>query len=104
MVLIDSPLGKFFQRTEKKDFDEFSMEYIRSILTKNYYEQFYDFCRELGGETWVVMSEILEFEADRSVITLTRNTYGVKELQKEDRKKLFPSLGKLVDIHDDLAG
>ena len=53
IVLIDSPLGQFFQRTEKKDFDEFSMEYIRSLLCKNYYEHFYDFCRELGGETWV---------------------------------------------------
>lgn len=45
VVLIDSPLGQFFQRTEKKDFDEFSMEYIRSLLCKNYYEGFYDFCR-----------------------------------------------------------
>jgi len=103
VVLIDSPLGPFFQRTEKKDFDEFSMEYIRSLLCKNYYEHFYDFCRELGGDTWVVMSDILEFEADRAVITLTRNTYGVKELQKEDRKKLFPGLGRLIDIHDELA-
>jgi V-type H+-transporting ATPase subunit d len=103
IVLIDSPLGQFFQRTEKKDFDEFSMEYIRSNLHKNYLEHFYDFCRDLGGETWTVMSEILDFEADRFVLTLTRNTYGVKELQKEDRKKLFPAFGKLADIHDDLA-
>ena len=54
IVLIDSPLGQFFQRTEKKDFDEFSMEYIRSNLHKNYLEHFYDFCRDLGGETWVL--------------------------------------------------
>eukprot|EP01011_Urceolus_sp_BLP5_P001710 TRINITY_DN2495_c0_g1_i1.p1 TRINITY_DN2495_c0_g1~~TRINITY_DN2495_c0_g1_i1.p1 ORF type:complete len:371 (+),score=88.19 TRINITY_DN2495_c0_g1_i1:134-1114(+) len=102
-VLIDSPLGKFFQRTEKKDFDELSMEYIRSLLQKNYLEHFYDFCKNLGGTTWDVMSGILEFEADRFVLTVTRNTYGVKELQKEDRKKLFPSLGRLTDVHDDLA-
>lgn len=103
LVLVDSPIGKFFRRTDKRDFDEFSMEYIRSLLLKNYLESFYDFCMSLGGTTAEIMGEILEFEADRIVITITRNTFGVKELQ-EDRKKLYPNFGELVMIHDDLAG
>eukprot|EP00992_Anisonema_acinus_P015329 TRINITY_DN9708_c0_g1_i1.p2 TRINITY_DN9708_c0_g1~~TRINITY_DN9708_c0_g1_i1.p2 ORF type:complete len:358 (+),score=142.61 TRINITY_DN9708_c0_g1_i1:65-1138(+) len=105
--LIDSPLGKFFQRTgafaKRKDFDELGMEYIRSTLHKNYLECFYDFVMNLGGTTWEVMKEILEFEADRFVITLTRNTYEVKELQPEDRERLYPAFGTLSHIHEDLS-
>eukprot|EP01006_Ploeotia_vitrea_P062930 TRINITY_DN84655_c0_g1_i1.p1 TRINITY_DN84655_c0_g1~~TRINITY_DN84655_c0_g1_i1.p1 ORF type:complete len:353 (-),score=56.57 TRINITY_DN84655_c0_g1_i1:93-1151(-) len=103
LVLGDSPIGKFFQRTDRTDFDEFSMEYIRSLLHKNYLEHFYKFCEEIGGDTWMVMKDLLEFEADRFVVTLTRNTYGVKELQKDERKKLFPEVGQLVTVHEDLA-
>lgn len=103
-VLVDSPIGRFFTRTDKRDFDEFSMEYIRSLLYKNWLEQFYDLAtQQIGGDTSEVMANILEFEADRTVITITRNTYGVKELGKDERMKLYPNLGQLVDIHDELA-
>eukprot|EP00761_Pharyngomonas_kirbyi_P011610 gb/GECH01011636.1/.p1 GENE.gb/GECH01011636.1/~~gb/GECH01011636.1/.p1 ORF type:complete len:347 (+),score=79.90 gb/GECH01011636.1/:1-1041(+) len=103
LVLVDSPIGRFFSKTDRRDFDELSMEYIRCLLLKNYYESFYDFCMELGGETADVMKNILEFEADRTVITITRNTLQKKELPKDDRRKLFPNFGKLVDVHDDLG-
>eukprot|EP00760_Papus_ankaliazontas_P022627 PhM_4_TR18891/c0_g6_i1/m.20369/K02146/ATPeV0D, ATP6D; V-type H+-transporting ATPase subunit d len=104
MVLIDSPIGRFFQRTNQKDFDELSIEFIRSTLHKNWLEQFYDFCEQLGGSTAEVMCDILSFEADRSVITVTVNTCNKKaSLPADDRRKLYPNIGRLVDIHDVLC-
>lgn len=102
-VLIDSPIGRFFMNSQQKDFDELSLEYIRAMLQRNYIEAFYDFCLQLGGETATVMCPILEFEADRSVITTTANTCGMRDILPADRRKLYPNLGTLVDIQDDLA-
>ncbi|CUE87609.1 vacuolar ATP synthase subunit-like, putative [Bodo saltans] len=103
LVLIDSPIGKFFQCSQQKDFDELSLEYIRGLLQKGYLEAFYDFCLSVGGDTATVMCPVLEFEADRLVITVTANTCGMRDLQSADRRKLYPNIGTLVDIHDDLA-
>ena len=47
-----------------------------------------------GTPTAEVMSEILEFEADRRAINITLNSFGT-ELSKADRKKLYPSFGRL---------
>lgn len=102
-VLIDSPIGRFFQNSQQRDFDELSLEYIRGLLQKNYLEAFYDFCEKLGGETATVMCPILAFEADRSVITVTANTCGVKDMTPDDRRKLYPNIGTLVDVQDDLS-
>lgn len=103
MVLVDSPIGSFFTKTDKRDFDEFSTDYIRALLQKNYLESFYDYCRELGGVTEEIMTEILDFEADRAVLTITRQSYNSKNLPKDERRKLYPNFGKLVDIHDELS-
>lgn len=103
MVLIDSPIGRFFQNSQQKDFDELSLEYIRGLLQKNYLEAFFDFCQGMGGETATVMCTALEFEADRAVITITANTCGMRDLHPEDRRKLYPNIGTLIDIHDDLS-
>lgn len=103
-VLVDSPLAPFFTYTKQEEFDEVQIEKMHCRLQKNYLEAFYNFCRDLGGETWDVMSTILEFEADRFVITITRNTYGMKgELHEDERKRLYPAFGQLADIHDELA-
>jgi len=102
-VLIDSPIGAFFANSQQKDFDELSLEYIRGLLQKNYLEAFHEFCEKLGGDTAIVMCGILEFEADRSVITFTANTCGVKDITREDRMKLYPNIGALVDVQDDIA-
>jgi V-type H+-transporting ATPase subunit d len=103
LVLIDSPIGRFFINSQQKDFDELSLEYIRGLLHKSYLETFFDFCEELGGETAVVMCRLLEFEADRLTVTITANTCGMRDLTAADRKKLYPSIGTLVDASDDLA-
>lgn len=103
LVLIDSPIGKFFQCSQQKDFDELSLEFIRGLLHKGYLEAFYDFCLQIGGATATAMCPVLEFEADRLVITVTANTCGMRDLQAADRRKLYPNFGTLVDAHDELA-
>jgi V-type H+-transporting ATPase subunit d len=40
------------------------------------------------------MSQVLAFEADRRTINITINSFGT-ELSKEQRAKLFPSIGNL---------
>ena len=103
IVLVDSPIGKFFSADQQRDFDERSVEYIRGALQKNYLEAFYAFCEGLGGETASVMCPVLEFEADRLVITIAANTAGMRELLPTDRRRLYPNFGDLIDVHDDLA-
>jgi V-type H+-transporting ATPase subunit d len=102
IVLADSPIGKFFTKTDKRDFDDHSTEEIRGMLYKNYLETFYDFVKKLGGVTGEIMGEILEFEADRAVLTITRQSFGGKT-SKDKRKLLYPNFGELVDVQDRLS-
>lgn len=105
LVLVDSPIGKFFTKTDvdKRDFDEFTTNYIRGLLRKNYLESFYDFVSNLGGSTAEIMKPILEFEADRATLTITRQSCNSKELHKDERKRLYPNFGMLAEAHDDLC-
>ena len=41
------------------DLDELNVEIIRNTLYKAYIEDFYHFCKKLGGKTAEVMCEIL---------------------------------------------
>ena len=45
-------------------------------LTKLYLEDFYYFCQEVGGDTALVMGEILETRADTTAISITLNSFG----------------------------
>lgn len=94
-VIVDTPLAPYFAAClSEHDLNELNIEIIRNTLYKAYLEDFYRFCMELGGETASVMCEILEFEADRRAINITINSFGT-ELTKDDRSKLYPSIGKL---------
>eukprot|EP00010_Vexillifera_abyssalis_P007161 CAMPEP_0201545158 /NCGR_PEP_ID=MMETSP0173_2-20130828/1693_1 /ASSEMBLY_ACC=CAM_ASM_000268 /TAXON_ID=218659 /ORGANISM="Vexillifera sp., Strain DIVA3 564/2" /LENGTH=365 /DNA_ID=CAMNT_0047953483 /DNA_START=19 /DNA_END=1116 /DNA_ORIENTATION=+ len=94
-VLVDTPLAPYFQKCLKKeDLNELNIEIIRNTLYKAYLEDFYHYCRHLGGSTKDVMEDILRFEADRRTITITLNSFGT-ELTKDDRERLYPKLGKL---------
>jgi V-type H+-transporting ATPase subunit d len=94
-VLVDTPLAPFFQDCiSEADLDEMNTELIRNTLYKAYLESFYEFCKELGGETGDVMCEVLAFEADRRALIITINSFDT-ELSKEDRSRLFPRCGKL---------
>ncbi|KAL1934060.1 hypothetical protein VTP01DRAFT_6242 [Rhizomucor pusillus] len=94
-VLVETPLAPYFANClSAQDLDELNIEIIRNTLYKAYLEDFYAFCQKLGGPTAEVMGEILRFEADRRTINITINSFGT-ELPKEDRKKLFPTIGRL---------
>lgn len=98
-VLVETPLAPYFKNTlSSADLDELNIEIIRNTLYKSYLEDFHDFCVTTPGlagtPTAELMSEILSFEADRRAINITINSFGT-ELSKQDRKKLYPSFGKL---------
>lgn len=98
-VLIETPLAPYFKGSlSHQDLDELNIEIVRNTLYKNYLEDFHNFVNthpEMAGTpTAEVMSEMLEFEADRRAINITLNSFGT-ELSKADRKKLYPAFGKL---------
>ncbi|RDW64919.1 vacuolar ATP synthase subunit d 1 [Coleophoma crateriformis] len=98
-VLIETPLAPYFKGSlSHQDLDELNIEIVRNTLYKNYLEDFYHFVNTdsdmANTPTSEVMSEILEFEADRRAINITLNSFGT-ELSKADRKKLYPSFGRL---------
>jgi len=95
-VLVDTPLAPYIKDClSEEDLDEMNIEIIRNTLYKAYLEDFYKFCENMGGETAEVMTEILQFEADRRAINITINSFGT-ELSKDDRQKLYPTYGLLV--------
>ena len=114
-VLIETPLAPYFKGSlSHTDLDELNIEIIRNTLYKNYLEDFYRFSTEhpelAGTPTAEVMAEVLEFEADRRAINITLNSFGT-ELNKTDRKKLYPNFGRLypegtlmLSRADDLEG
>eukprot|EP01089_Gocevia_fonbrunei_P020907 TRINITY_DN78_c0_g1_i2.p1 TRINITY_DN78_c0_g1~~TRINITY_DN78_c0_g1_i2.p1 ORF type:complete len:359 (+),score=65.93 TRINITY_DN78_c0_g1_i2:91-1167(+) len=95
-VLVDTPLASYFHASAltEEDLDEMNIEIIRNTLYKAYLEDFYKYCKRIGGPTAEVMSGILEFEADRRAINITINSFGT-ELTKDDREKLYPEFGLL---------
>ena len=95
LIIVETPLAPYFKETMKEeDLDEMNVEIIRNTLYRAYLEDFYAFCKRLGGETADVMCELLMFEADRRSITITVNSLGT-ELNAADRQKLYPSFGLL---------
>ncbi|KAI9227160.1 MAG: ATP synthase subunit [Piptocephalis tieghemiana] len=95
-VLVETPLAPYFSDClSAHDLDEMNIEIIRNTLYKAYLEDFLRYCKEeVGGVTAEIMTEILEFEADRRAINITVNSFGT-ELTKDERSRLFPRLGKL---------
>lgn len=98
-VLIETPLAPYFKGSlSHQDLDELNIEIIRNTLYKNYLEDFHNWVNThediAGTPTAEVMSEVLEFEADRRAINITLNSFGT-DLSKADRKKLYPSFGRL---------
>jgi V-type H+-transporting ATPase subunit d len=98
-VLIETPLAPYFKGSlSHQDLDELNIEIIRNTLYKNYLEDFHHFVNndpEMAlTPTGEIMSDILEFEADRRSINITINSFGT-DLSKEQRRKLYPEFGKL---------
>ncbi|KAK1229879.1 H(+)-transporting V0 sector ATPase subunit d [Marasmius sp. AFHP31] len=94
-VLVETPLAPYFRNClAASDLDDLNIEIIRNTVYKAYLEDFYQFSTTLGGSTTEVMQRILSFEADRRTVNITINSFNT-ELTKEDRAKLFPSIGRL---------
>ncbi|KAG5513282.1 hypothetical protein PMAC_001653 [Pneumocystis sp. 'macacae'] len=94
-VIIDTPLAPYFKGCLSAiDLNELNIEIIRNTLYKAYLEDFYAFCKSLGGTTFELMSNILKFEADRRAINITINSFSTT-LTKEIRKTLYPCIGYL---------
>jgi len=105
LVLIDTPLGKYFQgQLSSEDMTEMHLEIMRNLLYKNYLEDFRKLCAGMGGTTAEVMADVLTFEADRRAIAIAVNSLGT-ELTREDKMGLFCTLGALHPHgHRALAG
>jgi len=94
-VLVDTPFAPYIQECPSaEDLHDMNLEIIRNTLYKSYLEDFFKFSEELGGTTSDIMGELLKFEADRRSINITLNSFGT-ELTKDDRQKLFPTIGYL---------
>jgi V-type H+-transporting ATPase subunit d len=95
MVLVDTPLASYFKDCFVDGYlDDTNIEIVRNVLYKAYLEDFYKYCQSLGGATSEIMSEILEFEADRRAINITINSFNT-EMTKQQRLALYPAFGKL---------
>jgi len=94
-VLVETALAPYFRDClSASDLDDLNIEIVRNTVYKAYLEDFYHFCTSLGSPTSDVMHRILSFEADRRTINITINSFGT-ELTKEQRAKLFPTIGRL---------
>lgn len=113
VVLVDMPVAKYFSQyfdSEVKSgepskllqgaFKETDTNVIADHMRKLWLEDFYAYCRHLGGDTFLVMKELLEFEADRRAVEIVHNSIAVKSSLNEaanrgQRQELFCSFGKL---------
>jgi len=112
VILVETPVARYFERyfaTELKTdqpsrelqraMNEAESDLITNMLQKLWLEDFYKFCIGLGGETAIIMKELLEFEADRKAISIVINSFEAEAseaLSKEaERRAMFCSFGKL---------
>lgn len=115
-VLIDIPVGKYMSLFLKEEGDktmsgtnevknlleEMPITKLENSLRKYYLEDFYNFCtKEIGGETGIIMGELLKSKADQLAINITLNSFGTTlndPNMRKDRQDLYPSLGNLYPI------
>ncbi|CAM6083983.1 unnamed protein product [Calypogeia fissa] len=104
LVLVDTPLAPYFSECiTSEDLDDMNIEIMRNTLYKAYLEDFYKFCKSLGGATAELMCDLLGFEADWRAVNITINSIGT-ELTRDDRRKLYSNFGLLYPYgHEELA-
>jgi len=94
-ILVDTPLAEYFvECLTIEDLSELNVDTMKDKLYKQYLTHFMEFCKELGGTTDEVMTELLEFEADRRAINIAVNSLG-HDIAEVDKKKLNPDFGTL---------
>lgn len=113
VVLVDMPVAKYFakffdhevnsgepSKALQGTFKEMDINVISDHLRKLWLEDFYAYCERLGGDTWTIMKELLEFEADRRAVEIVHNSIAVKSSLNDPnnrgaRQELFCTFGKL---------
>jgi V-type H+-transporting ATPase subunit d len=112
LVLVDTPIGPYFAKLVealgggdlKTLLRETSTNIVEELLHRFYLEDFHRYCLSLGGETAVVMGDILEQCADHRSIQIVYNSVvgGSSVLSQPrhhaDRAMLFPAFGKLYPM------
>jgi len=112
-VLVDMPIGQYFARyfaaEVKKDqpgheiarvYNEVEVHVITDMVKRLYMEDFYNYCKSLGGDTAAAMKALLDFAADRRAITIVNSSFTHSALndpvsREKDRKELFCTFGSL---------
>jgi V-type H+-transporting ATPase subunit d len=112
-VLVDTPVAGYFEKyfnselksEEKKDvhdiqkvYNEVEIDIITNMIEKLWLEDFYAYTQSLGGETALIMKELLEFEADKRAINITLNSFmsNLNDPQhRATRQSLYCSFGTL---------
>lgn len=117
--MVDTPVAPYFERYFNSElrseapsreiqrvYSEVEIDIITNMLQKLWLEDFYDLCKSFGGDTWLFMKPVLEFEADRRAIAITINSFGtsLNEVNNRDseRKSLFCNFGS-VGSHQNLS-
>ena len=112
VVLVDTPIGQYFQRyldDSKKSvsaasevrniLEEVQIEILKNSIMKLYLEDFYAFCEKMGGETANQMCLLLSARADRYAINITLNSFGTPlnepQMRETHRRNLYPAIGEL---------
>jgi V-type H+-transporting ATPase subunit d len=102
-VVADSPLAPYFvECLQMSDLDEVNIATIRELLYKSYLDDFYQYCKYLGGVTAEVMCSILTLEADRRTINISLFSLS-SALQPVDKLKLFSNFGRLRSKQEELV-
>jgi len=74
------------------------VEVIKEHIEKNWLQDFYFYCKDLGGITSEIMAELLEFRADMRAINIMLNsldTHLNDPHERENRQELFCCFGNL---------
>mmetsp|Transcript_20150 Transcript_20150/g.29471 ORF Transcript_20150/g.29471 Transcript_20150/m.29471 type:complete len:388 (+) Transcript_20150:100-1263(+) len=112
-VLVDTPVGPYFAMFLQESsnamggevrnvIEEVEIEIIKSSLIKYWLEDFAQYAEKLGGETAVMMGDILKARADTNAINITLNSFGTPlnepAMRSSDRKRLYPAVGHLYPM------
>eukprot|EP01084_Bolivina_argentea_P085440 154414_1 len=112
-VLIDTPIGKYFEaffeklgvlnEAENMDsfrriFNEQDIDLVTNTILRYWLEDFYAYCVALGGTTGEMMALLLEYEADKRAISIMVNSFNTplnEMAKKRERQQLFCAFGAL---------
>ncbi|XP_017953563.1 probable V-type proton ATPase subunit d 2 [Drosophila navojoa] len=98
VILIDTPLSNFVaENLTRSAIHNTDVEIQRSYLFKAYMDDFYRFCKKVGGTTAEVMCKLLGFQADRRIIAITVNSLQIN-MESKLRLKLYPHCGTLCPL------